>query len=227
MASGIRSAAAALAVLLLTLPAGADSRKAPNHVAPAGGGAVLAPGLYRIEGLDQYGTGFSGMVTATTSRAGFDLTAWIGGEKYQGDAYVSRGPVEMHWNDEAVSYRPDADGSLKGGWIGGGTSTLTLYAAADPAAPAPAGRYEVEGQNPGGQGIYRGIFVLERAGDGYSATWQIQGSTIPGTGTLADGVLVLDYGSPSPAVYALQPDGSLSGLWSSGAGSEVLTPIPE
>jgi hypothetical protein len=225
---GLAAGLALVAVMLALPAAAAESRKAPNQQGGSEGAAdaALASGLYRIEGLEQNGTAFYGMVAATRSRGGFDLTAWIGSRKVAGEAHVGRGPLEVAWDGETTTYEPAADGTLGGGWPGGGASTLTPFARADVSAPPPGGRYEVEGRNPGEGGGYRGIMTLEREGEGYKVTWQINGSAIPGTATFLDGVLVIEYGAANPAIYALAADGSLTGLWAGGAGSEVLKPIP-
>ena len=43
-------------------------------------------------------------------------------------------------------------------------------------------------------------------------------------GTLAGNLLTVEWGSPTPVVYALGSDGSLTGLWDAGKGEETLTP---
>jgi len=54
--------------------------------------------------------------------------------------------------------------------------------------------------------------------------WRVGGSNYRGSGTLASNVLTVDWGDSSPVVYALNANGTLSGLWQSGAGEEMLTP---
>jgi hypothetical protein len=54
--------------------------------------------------------------------------------------------------------------------------------------------------------------------------WKVGSSYYRGSGTLASNVLTVDWGDSSPVVYALQRDGTLSGLWQSGAGEETLVP---
>ena len=41
---------------------------------------------------------------------------------------------------------------------------------------------------------------------------------------LAGNLLTMEWGSPTPVVYALGTDGSLTGLWDAGKGEETLTP---
>jgi hypothetical protein len=37
--------------------------------------------------------------------------------------------------------------------------------------------------------------------------------------------MIVDWGSTMPMLYALNPDGTLSGLWDAGRGHETLTPV--
>jgi hypothetical protein len=37
--------------------------------------------------------------------------------------------------------------------------------------------------------------------------------------------MIVDWGSVMPMIYALDPDGTLSGLFDAGRGSEKLTPL--
>jgi hypothetical protein len=55
-------------------------------------------------------------------------------------------------------------------------------------------------------------------------TWQVGSSSYEGDGTLAGNLLTVEWGSSTPVVYALKPDGSLAGLWDAGKGEETLTP---
>ena len=55
-------------------------------------------------------------------------------------------------------------------------------------------------------------------------TWQVGSSSYEGDGKLAGNLLTVEWGSSTPVVYALKPDGSLAGLWDAGKGEETLTP---
>jgi hypothetical protein len=43
--------------------------------------------------------------------------------------------------------------------------------------------------------------------------WRVGSSVYRGSGTLAGNLLTVDRGSSTPVIYALGPDGRLTGLW--------------
>lgn len=103
-----------------------------------------------------------------------------------------------------------------------------------PATAQQAGRYEVEGQGPGGQ-AYRGTAELRATGPNtWQVTWRIgsdtgqgHGLVLPDRRTLAVGYV---FGGQTGAIaYAIEADGSLRGLWTmgpdGGVGIEVLIPL--
>jgi len=55
-------------------------------------------------------------------------------------------------------------------------------------------------------------------------SWEVGSSSYEGNGVLAGNLLTMEWGSPTPVVYALDTDGSLTGLWDAGQGEETLTP---
>lgn len=104
------------------------------------------------------------------------------------------------------------------------------------AAPAHAadisGTYWAAGTNPGGQGQYKGIATIVKAGDVYRVHWEV-GTVYDGVGKLIDKTFAVDWGTATSNVgtvtYTLQPDGSLKGTWSTAKnpsllGTEILTP---
>lgn len=85
------------------------------------------------------------------------------------------------------------------------------------------GVYLVTGTNPQG-GRYSGSCRITALGDNrYRFEWKV-GASYVGTGLLKDGSISVEWGSDSPAVYKLNADGSLSGTWASGRGTEFLRP---
>ena len=86
-----------------------------------------------------------------------------------------------------------------------------------------SGRYNCTGTNPDGSG-YRGTVVITRvSGNTYRFDWTV-GNNYSGTGTLVGNQISVEWGDTSPAIYNVQPDGSLVGTWANGSGSETLTP---
>jgi hypothetical protein len=61
-------------------------------------------------------------------------------------------------------------------------------------------------------------------GDRYALDWRVGSSSYKGTGTMANNILTVDWGSSTPVIYALAADGTLKGLWDAGTGEETLTP---
>jgi Molybdopterin-binding domain of aldehyde dehydrogenase len=61
-------------------------------------------------------------------------------------------------------------------------------------------------------------------GGGYQLDWRVGSSGYRGSGTLVGNLLTVDWGSSTPVIYALGPDGRLTGLWEAGRGEEILTP---
>lgn len=112
-----------------------------------------------------------------------------------------------------------------------------LSRASPPSEPAPAkavparaprpdlvGDYAVRGRNPSGT-TYRGSARVEWDGSQYRIEWRIGAQLFHGKGHLAGNTLVIDWGQPSPVIYAIRPDGTLDGKWSNGLGTDVLTPL--
>ena len=55
-------------------------------------------------------------------------------------------------------------------------------------------------------------------------SWEVGSSSYEGNGVLAGNLLTVEWARPTPVVYALGTDGSLTGLWDAGKGEETLTP---
>lgn len=95
---------------------------------------------------------------------------------------------------------------------------------ADPAFKLVAGTYSVEGKNPNGS-AYRGLCLIEARADGrYEFSWRV-GAFHRGIGTVSGNVVTVEFGDTTPVVYELRWDGSLSGTWAGGQGSEELRPV--
>ena len=85
------------------------------------------------------------------------------------------------------------------------------------------GLYLVTGRNPSG-GSYSGTCRITAMGDNrYRFEWKV-GPGYVGSGVLRGDTISVEWGSDSPAIYKIQPDGSLSGTWANGRGTEFLRP---
>lgn len=95
---------------------------------------------------------------------------------------------------------------------------------ATPALAQRSGTYAVEGAGADGS-RYQGTAQLQATGPKtWSMTWRVAGDTSTGTGLLESGLLVIGYLSnreTGVAIYAVQPDGSLLGMFTQGKDGEV------
>ena len=91
-----------------------------------------------------------------------------------------------------------------------------------------AGTYAVEGENPGGEGVYAGEAVIVATGATYRVEWTIGEQLFIGTGIGYGDILAVGYDGGT-ALYQVREDGALYGVWSptdgNALGAEVLTPI--
>ena len=88
---------------------------------------------------------------------------------------------------------------------------LALLLAAGPAA-AQAGRYTVDGTNPGGVGHYGGTLSVSPQGDALRAVWETGGAPVEGIGVVVNGVLAVAYGGAC-GVVAYAPSDTESGVF--------------
>ena len=70
----------------------------------------------------------------------------------------------------------------------------------------------------------RGAVNIARQGNRYRFDWRVGTTNYRGTGTLDGNVMIVNWGSATPVVYALGTDGVLRGLWNAGRGRGSLTP---
>jgi hypothetical protein len=86
-----------------------------------------------------------------------------------------------------------------------------------------AREYSVLGRNPDGS-QYRGIARISESGGTYTMKWEIGTQSFEGRGRREGDTLTIDWGSDSPVIYTIKPDGRLNGVWARGQASEELTP---
>jgi hypothetical protein len=97
------------------------------------------------------------------------------------------------------------------------------------AAQTVGGRYQVQGTNPNGSN-YSGTAEVVPRGDTCRITWHV-GSEWRGICMVSGGSFAASYRSGDTfglLIYQIQPDGSLSGVWTladgGGRGTETLIP---
>jgi hypothetical protein len=183
-------------------------------------------GVYRVEGRNPNGSRYKGMVALTQTGDRFSVKWWIGSQFFDGHGDLAGRMMVIHWGDKTpVVYTFSEGAVLDGEWADGtATERLTLHARASstPGFLRP-GSYRAIGYNSDG-GKYQGVVRITRTGDRYRLDWKVGASAYTGEGTFEGNLLTVDWGSSTPVIYALAPDGRLSGLWDAGAGEEKLTP---
>ncbi len=207
-------------------PALPDAPQAPSGDAALKQLTSLA-GIYRDFGTNPSGTQYVGMATIVPSGDRAQLTWWVSTDKFQGTAELAGKMLVVNWNRKhPVLYTFGKDGLLEGEWAdGSATDRLERFAPfGGKPAPSPQGRYRTEGTNPNGS-PYAGTVTVTRRGEQYQFAWQTGPTSYKGTGSRDGNLLIVDWGGRQPMLYALNPDGTLSGLWDAGRGSEKLTPL--
>ncbi len=183
-------------------------------------------GVYRAAGTNPDGSQYQGMVALTRADDQFRLTWWIGSRVLYGTGELAGRTIVVHWGDKhPVIYSFGANGRLDGKWADGAASeTLDLFAAAAAGAVSVLeGRYRCAGRSVDGS-RYSGVVSISKRAGQYEVEWKIGTTIYRGTGTLEYNVLTVNWGHSTPVVYAVAPDGTLTGLWDGGRGEETLTP---
>ena len=210
-------------------PPAAGEEKAPAETAEpeeATPKTIDLAGVYRVEGTNPNGSKYRGMVALAQNNDQFNFTWWIGKDVFRGTGHFAGKMLVVNWGDKTpVIYTFGDEGALDGEWAdGSATETLDLVANAAPDdIGLSEGSYRVDGKNADGSG-YQGNVEITGQGKAYHLTWQVGSSSYEGDGKLAGNLLTVEWGSSTPVVYALKPDGSLAGLWDAGKGEETLTP---
>lgn len=182
-------------------------------------------GIYRVDGRNPNGSPYRGMVSVTQTGDQFAFKWWIGRQTFDGVGQLAGRMVVINWGDKTpVVYTFGTRGNLDGEWAdGSATERLTLHGrASESPAVLKEGAYRAVGYHDGGK--YEGAVAISRQGERYRLDWKVGKEAYHGEGALEGNLLSVDWGSPTPVVYALAADGSLRGLWNAGAGEETLTP---
>ena len=108
---------------------------------------------------------------------------------------------------------------------------VAVLCAGSAAAQTVGGRYNVDGSNPNGSHYGGTAEIVPAGGQTCRILWNV-GSTWNGACVIAERSVAAVYRSGNAqgiAVYDLQPDGSLHGVWTLGGsartGTEILTPV--
>jgi hypothetical protein len=212
-------------------PRGAQAAAIPEVPQAILGDAALKhlaslAGIYREIGTNPSGTKYFGMATVVPRGDKAQFTWWITKDKFLGTAELAGKMLVVNWNQKhPVLYTFGRDGLLEGEWADGSASDrLELFAPLDDKpAPPPQGKYTTQGMNPNGK-PYFGTVNVTRRGERFQFAWQTGSTSYSGTGTREGNLMIVDWGGTMPMLYAINSDGTLSGLWDAGRGHETLTP---
>jgi hypothetical protein len=199
-----------------------EKRKAPHGL----DAASSLSGVYRVEGRNPGGRHYKGMAVVTQTGDQFAFKWWVGTQTFDGAGHQAGRMLVINWGDKTpVVYTFGPLDSLDGEWAdGSATERLTLHArAAASPVTLKGGTYTVLGYDRNGR-KYQGVVGITPQADRYQFDWKIGENSYRGEGTLDGNLLTVDWGSSTPVVYALADDGSLNGLWDTGAAVETLTP---
>lgn len=182
-------------------------------------------GIYRDFGTNPNGSKYFGMATVVPRGDKAQFTWWITKDKFVGNAELAGKMLIVNWNAKHPVVYTFRDGALEGEWADGkATDRLELFASLEVSpAPAPSGKYRIEGMNPNGK-PYSGTLTVTPRGQQYQFAWQTGPTSYKGTGTREGNVMIVNWGSTMPMLYALNPDGTMTGLWDAGRGNELATP---
>jgi hypothetical protein len=183
-------------------------------------------GIYREAGINPNGQPYIGMAALVPDGEFVRVTWWIARDVFAGTGEVQGDKLVVKWNrPDPVVYNMQ-DGRLDGVWANGAArDRLELFAPISPdPVPDPLGQYRSDGMNPNGT-PYRAAVEITRRGEQFQFFWTAQGTSYSGVGRRERNLMIVDWGSVMPMIYALDPDGTLSGLFDAGRGSEKLTPL--
>jgi Caspase domain len=203
----------------------APTSQRTNGLAAAGRPPNLT-GIYRVQGTNPNGSHYRGMLTLTPFGKDFLFKWWIARQTFTGSGQFAGRMLVVNWGQTSpVVYSIDQNGSLDGEWADGtATEKLELVArAAERTVRPPIGQYRVSGRNPNGDPYSGTVLIVNRSGQ-YVLDWRVGSSNYRGSGALASNILTVDWGNSTPVIYALNADGTLSGLWQAGEGEETLIP---
>ncbi len=182
-------------------------------------------GLYLVDGTNPNGSRYRGMVALTQAGNQYRFTWWIQRQVFSGVGQFAGRMLVVNWGAKSPVIYNVASNGLFGEWADGSAAEkLVPFArAASSSVRSPEGSYSVDGRNPNGS-RYRGTVNITRIADHYRFDWKVGTQSYHGDGTMDGNVLVVNWGSATPVIYAIAENGTLNGLWDAGRAGEILTP---
>lgn len=221
-------------------PGGKISKPGEAPLPPVPGGVATAPlpGVYLLSGVNDAGDTYVGMVALVRDGKTFRLTAYNGENVFRGSGQFADGVLKLKYTDGVTALlKLNDDGSFDGKWTKGklaGSERLQPYAFAAPENVTLAeGEYRLVGKSSEDHTPTSGTATISKRGTGYHVAWSYDDNVkYDGWGTLSQNILTFrgpnnaGWEKDAAIIYALGPDGTLTGLFASGFGEERLTPVP-
>jgi hypothetical protein len=169
------------------------------------------------------------MLTIIDAGLEVSLTRWTENGRAHATAQVVGEKLVAYWSKAGpMTYSFSDTGMLEGKWPDGHTTEMAKPQAF--AAPKPVvlreGSYNVEGRYPSGDAYAGTVTISEQPGPyshlAYHLSWKVGQSSYEGDGKFFGNILIVEWGASTPAVYALDENGRLSGLYGLGRGTETI-----
>lgn len=216
-----------------------DSRSTDKPSAPTSTASTTTTGSreiagdYTITGTNEGGGGSYGGELKVTKRDEVYQFSWSsGGRTYDGVGVRSDDNVAVAFTEGSdgkgcgvVLYNIASDGSLEGKAGYWGVNKSELEKATRKSGTELEGTYDVVGSAPNGS-EYKGKLSVNKAGVGYSFTWDT-GTTTKGFGVRTGNKVAAGLGGKQCGFvsYEIKPDGTLDGKWGGQSSTSIGTEI--
>ncbi|MEM0980531.1 MAG: hypothetical protein AAGH78_09665 [Cyanobacteria bacterium P01_H01_bin.58] len=218
----------------------AEGSTESTEVSTSSSGSPIPPieGTYTINGTNPSGSEYEGTMTISRETGKFYTVDWqIGEQEFQGLGLLEAQSLSVGWGDASclvVAYEV-ADQTLgKGRWFVLGEEEIGTEHVTRTKGRSDGidGTYGVKGRNPDGS-QYEGTLAVTAQDQSYRFAWQVGEDNFEGVGIQAGETVAVGWGQGncSVAVYEVNPEGQLTGLWSTEGGKalgiETAIPIQE
>jgi hypothetical protein len=231
----------ALAEEVVEEPTEEPVEQAPEKTAPPASieGAALAAGDYAVRGTNPDGSVYEGTLRITRQGRLYEFV-WEAGNVFVGEGIQRGDKVAVAYPSDSCQvalYDIGSDGTLTGDWVDQEGAFGTEVATPTDGGGAVEGTYAYTGMAADGY-TYGGTMTISASGDLYTVVQEqtdYSGDPFVSMGIRLGQAFALGYGPDVAegtcglALYTVQPDGSLDGVWgtfsvSDQMGTEIATP---
>lgn len=109
--------------------------------------------------------------------------------------------------------------------IAAACAAFVLLVATNAFAADPAGRYRIDGTNPGSGSTYTGTVTVSRTGETWSVVWLVGNTRYVGTGIGDSNFIAVSYRAGNATGLALYgaEGGNWKGVWAYAGGQQIGT----